>query len=1175
MIFKGLSLFALALLQFAVQAATPQVSDDLFDLHSGVIITAKSPAYDAGTFGMLGGTGFGAAEPNDTIFSEAPVGTVQFVEFRTPAAAVINRIHLFARGDNDTSVREFSKFTLKAKSIGSSTFDQTLYTWNPTVPFVQLHTTSWLVLDTAVTSAPATDFRAEFVVVNGGCRVMELDGFGSLANAPAGITTQPTSQSAFLGASAGFSVGVSGTAPITVEWQHEGTNVVTSDRITIVDGHDLAIANISADDAGTYRARVSNDFGPAVLSDPVTLTVKTDTNAPVVVITSPASGLSTKSKVTISGTITDDQSVASARWENNGVAGGAIALTSGAFTLPVTLLPGENRIKIIGVDAAGIQGSAEVSLTLPPAVQSDDDLWDLSKGTVVTAHSDVFAEASAGLLGGEGTSLEPGDTIFSDNQPNGFVHYYEWKTPGPVTVSSLRLFGSGDGPSVNNGREFGSFVLKTKSPGSTTFDVTVLQFTPQHPYAFVDAATQLVLETNFTAVTAQEFRGEFVQANLRTDGWNGPRIMELDAFGPSAGGAPQIVSQPQARAGFTGSSATFVVGAIGAGPLHYQWRHEGTNLVESSHVQGVNAWSLTVNNLKAEDAGAYSVVVSNSIDQATSADAALTVTVDSTAPVVTIASPLSGAQSSGTFTLAGTIQDEHGVASATWELNGRQIGTLRLTSGHFSLGAQTFDLGENDIKITATDLSGNVGTAEVVATWTVPRAFALGTPATVQEGSRVVIPVSLMSTGKVGSATLVIAFDTNYLADAQFEWSDALSSASTSVNLETLKQFRNSFALPGTALPSGTVSIGSLSFRARSVPTASLSTAIKLSLAGVYSDAGDPYTQNNYVQGASAVITRRKITGDVNANDRLDVGDASVILRLASRIEVPRTWDKTLNDLNKNFDVDSGDATKVLRAVVGLDPQPTLPAPAQLRAASVINVDPVQPPPPVYIHGLLVADKATGAAGDKVTVEVRISGQTKSIAGAFFKLTYPVDALRLENSTANLPGSMVPSGGANGAVVLWNVSPNQSNYATQDGTISFAASSPNAWASNNGTLAKFTFTVQAGASARYGWPVVLHGLELSRDGFQTEIVGDGVYTFTGKAAGDVSLKPTIGFNPSGSAHITLQGDIGASYQIDGSSDLKNWNNVGTVYSTNGTVDLNDSLAAGATMRFYRATLIPN
>lgn len=80
-----------------------------------------------------------------------------------------------------------------------------------------------------------------------------------------------------------------------------------------------------------------------------------------------------------------------------------------------------------------------------------------------------------------------------------------------------------------------------------------------------------------------------------------------------------IIQHPQLQGGLENGSATFTVVAGGTGPFTYQWR-KGTQNIPAS-----NNPSLTLNNLTLEDAGLYSVVVSNSFSSAPSHEARLVV----------------------------------------------------------------------------------------------------------------------------------------------------------------------------------------------------------------------------------------------------------------------------------------------------------------------------------------------------------------------------------------------------------------------------------------------------------------------------------------------------------------------------------------------------------------------
>lgn len=80
---------------------------------------------------------------------------------------------------------------------------------------------------------------------------------------------------------------------------------------------------------------------------------------------------------------------------------------------------------------------------------------------------------------------------------------------------------------------------------------------------------------------------------------------------------PTITVPPQPASFTTGGNATFSVTATGFGQLFYQWRFNGTNLAGATNA------TLTLANLAAVNAGAYTVLVSNFIGTNTSAVANL------------------------------------------------------------------------------------------------------------------------------------------------------------------------------------------------------------------------------------------------------------------------------------------------------------------------------------------------------------------------------------------------------------------------------------------------------------------------------------------------------------------------------------------------------------------------
>ena len=84
--------------------------------------------------------------------------------------------------------------------------------------------------------------------------------------------------------------------------------------------------------------------------------------------------------------------------------------------------------------------------------------------------------------------------------------------------------------------------------------------------------------------------------------------------------APTIVADPQSQTNTAGLSATFTVVAGGSAPLSYQWYFNTTTPLANA----TNAF-LTLVNIQATNAGAYSVTVSNTAGSVISSNAILTV----------------------------------------------------------------------------------------------------------------------------------------------------------------------------------------------------------------------------------------------------------------------------------------------------------------------------------------------------------------------------------------------------------------------------------------------------------------------------------------------------------------------------------------------------------------------
>src|ERR1035438_2623628 len=86
---------------------------------------------------------------------------------------------------------------------------------------------------------------------------------------PAGIATQPSSQTTTQGLNAAFSVVPSGTAPFSYQWCFNGAALSGASNASLV------LTNVDPTDAGSYTVAVTNVWG-SVTSAVATLTVRSE-----------------------------------------------------------------------------------------------------------------------------------------------------------------------------------------------------------------------------------------------------------------------------------------------------------------------------------------------------------------------------------------------------------------------------------------------------------------------------------------------------------------------------------------------------------------------------------------------------------------------------------------------------------------------------------------------------------------------------------------------------------------------------------------------------------------------------------------------------------------------------------------------------------------------------------
>ncbi len=178
------------------------------------------------------------------------------------------------------------------------------------------------------------------------------------------------------------------------------------------------------------------------------------------------------------------------------------------------------------------------------------------------------------------------------------------------------------------------------------------------------------------------------------------------------GAAPVISAQPLSQTAVQYLNTSFTVVATGNGPLSYQWRFKGSNLV------GATNTILVLTNVQPANAGDYIAVIMNPANSLASAPATLTVL-----KVPTIISPpvsVSIAPSNNvTFTVVAA--SDHPPLTYQWRLNG--VSLPGQTSNTLMIPNVQLPLNGNSYDVVITDQIGSVTSLPVLLTVLVKPIF--------------------------------------------------------------------------------------------------------------------------------------------------------------------------------------------------------------------------------------------------------------------------------------------------------------------------------------------------------------------------------------------------------------------------------------------------------------------
>ncbi len=173
--------------------------------------------------------------------------------------------------------------------------------------------------------------------------------------------------------------------------------------------------------------------------------------------------------------------------------------------------------------------------------------------------------------------------------------------------------------------------------------------------------------------------------------------------------APSITTQPVSQTVMAGGNANFTVVASGTAPLSYQWRQNGANLA------GATTSTLALTGVTTNQAGNYTVVITNSAGSVTSSAAVLMVTQpdpvsDVTRPTVAVTSPAANVVANPSVIVGGTASDNIGVKTVWYSINGGSFNNATGSANWAVWGTPApvpLTPGTNIVQVYSVDLADN------------------------------------------------------------------------------------------------------------------------------------------------------------------------------------------------------------------------------------------------------------------------------------------------------------------------------------------------------------------------------------------------------------------------------------------------------------------------------------
>jgi Leucine-rich repeat (LRR) protein len=543
-----------------------------------------------------------------------------------------------------------------------------------------------------------------------------------VVNIPPSISTPPQNLTVNQGQNAGFSVIAGGTGPLSYQWRFSGTNIngATASSYTRVSAQPA--------DIGNYVVIVTNVAG-AVTSSIATLSV----NIPPSIPGPPQNATVTQGQdatfnVTASGT-----APLAYQWRFNGVnIGGAIG---SSYTRVSAQSADAGNYTVVVSNMAGTVTSVVASLivnvppgiSVPPqnltVIQNQNAAFSVTAtGTAPLSYQWRFNGTNiSGAVSSSYTRLsaQPADA--------GNYAVVVSNVAGAIT-SAVAALTVNVPPSISAPPQS----LTVNQDQNALFSVTAAGTAPlSYQWRFNNVDIPGATDSDYTRLSAQaSHAGNYTVVVTNVAGAITSAVASLSVNIPPAVSVPpgsQTVNQ--------GQNAAFSVIATGTGPLSYQWRFNGSDIL------GATASDYTRFNAQGSDAGGYSVVIINMAGSVTSVVASLSVNIPPGISVPPQNLTVNQGQNAGfNVTATGT-----GPLNYQWRFNGTDISGAT-ASDYTRTSAQSTDVGNYEVVVV--NVAGSITSA--VATLSVNLPPGISVPPqnlTVNQGQNAGFSITATGTG--------------------------------------------------------------------------------------------------------------------------------------------------------------------------------------------------------------------------------------------------------------------------------------------------------------------------------------------------------------------------------------------------------------------------------------------